>query len=241
MSELVRRGFVLDRRPFREHDLQLTLLTEDGAALDALAPSGQQSKRRFAGGLSPLSLYRFALTPSRKGFRLDEAAIERAWPALWSSLARQSVVLCASALAGSLAEPLPGDPQVFLLLAEMHEQVSADATPELALARLVRFAFEMLTLTGRALVLDRCVRCEAPAPDQALVTTDPAAGGVVCRACGGGDFRVTARDRAALRAVVAGELGAYHPGLVAITARLVGGVVPEAGEVIVKGTSVLAT
>lgn len=226
MSERSARGFVLDRRVFREHDLRAELLLDDGDRVEVLAPSGQRSRQRFAGGLMPLALYRFGMTPSAKGLRLDEARVERAWPSLLADLTRQTAVLAGSAAVREVGAP--GDGTFFLLLGELHENVAADVDAATAPARLLRFVVEVLEHAGHAPVLDRCVRCGAPAPDAALTTLDPAAGGVVCRACGGGPYRLLAADRAALRAVIAGELGRYTPGLTRVLGRVLSSLAPDA-------------
>jgi DNA repair protein RecO (recombination protein O) len=240
VSERSARGFVLDRRPYREHDLRAELLLEDGDRVEVLAPSGQRSKQRFAGGLTPMALHAFAMTPSAKGLRLDEARIERAWPALHADLTRQTVALAATAFARHATGPTPGDATVFLLLGELHARVATDADTRATPARLVRFAFEALDHGGHAPVLDRCARCGAPAPDGALVTVDPAAGGVVCRACRGGPFRVAAADRAALRAMIRDEADAWREGAVTIFARVIEGVSPEGAKVLSRADAVFA-
>jgi DNA repair protein RecO (recombination protein O) len=240
VSERSARGFVLDRRPFREHDLRAELLLEDGDRVEVLAPSGQRSKQRFAGGLTPLALHRFAMTPSTKGIRLDEARIERTWAPLHNDLTRQTVALTATGFLRELAAPAPGDATYFLLLGELYERVSLEPEPKRSPARLVRFVLEVLTHGGHAPVLDRCVRCETPAPERALVTVDPEAGGVVCLACGGGPYRLRSADRAALRAVSADDASAYTPGMVTTLASIVRGATPEGAALLAKADEVLS-
>ncbi len=231
---------MLDRRAFREHDLRADLLLEDGDRVEVLAPSGQRSKQRFAGGLTPMALHRFAMTVSPKGLRLDEARIERAWSALHADLTRQTVALAAAGFVREVVGPTPGDATTFLLLGELHEHAATDPDPARTPARLVRFVFEVLEHAGHAPALDRCVRCGSPAPDAALVTVDPAAGGVVCRACGGGPYRLPAPDRAALRAVASGEAERYVAGMVAVLARVIEGTAPEGARVLARADAVFA-
>jgi DNA repair protein RecO (recombination protein O) len=240
VSERSARGFVLDRRPFREHDLRAELLLEDGDRVDVLAPSGQRSRQRYAGGLTPLALHRFGMTPSTKGTRLDEARIERTWAPLHADLTRQTVALTATGFLREVASPSPGDPTFFLLLGELYERVASDPDPRATPAALVRFVLEALTHGGHAPVLDRCVRCSKPAPDGALVTLDPEAGGVVCMACGGGPFRLRAADRAALRAVAADDASAYAPGMVTTLATVIRGASPEGSRLLMRADEVLS-
>lgn len=232
MSTDTRQGVVLARRPLREHDLRVTLLLDDGCRIEVLAPSGQQSRQRYAAGLSLLVLYRCGLTTGRKGVRLDDAAVDRAWPALLSDLRWQTVAAAATGVAEELAEPVPHDAGLFLLLVELYDAVSRETDPARSGARLVRFTLEALGYGGHGLALDRCVRCDNPAPEASLVTVDPSSGGIVCRACGGGSYRLQAADRAALRAVLTGQLDAYRPGLVQIIAALTASVAPRSSEIL---------
>ncbi len=232
MTEHSARAFVLDRRPHREHDLRVTLLTEHGARVDAVALVGQRSKQRFMGALTPLALYRVRYTATAKATRLDEAAIDRVWPALARGLRSQTSALAATGIVRAVAEPAPHDGALFLLLGELYTAAAAtDDRDELA-ARLVRFTFEVLDHSGHAIALDRCVRCDTPAPDEARVTLDPHAGGIVCRGCGGGVYTMSAVDRADLRAVRTGALERGRAEMLRWTARIVEGVsVDAAGSI----------
>lgn len=232
MNEVTARAFVLERRPFREHDLRVVLLAETGARVELMAPSGQQSKRRFAGGLSPLVLHSARWTVTPRGARLDETRVERQWPALWTDLTRQTAATAATGVALMLAEPHPHDATMFLLVGELYA-AAADA-PDAAscVGHLVRFVFDAMTTTGHGLTLDHCARCQNPAPDTAKVTLDPYAGGIVCRSCGGGSFQMSADDRAALRAVIAGDVARADVSMVRTTARLIEGVIPDATGVL---------
>lgn len=223
------RGFILARAVQREQDLSLKLLLEDGGCLTAVAHNGLASKKRFAAGLSPLALYAFTLTPTRKGHRLDEATVDEPFVPLLTDLFRQTAALAATGLCDEISVPEPGDRELFLLLAEVYGALSREPR-ERAPALTVRFFLEALHQAGHGIVLDRCVRCDTPVPDTALTTVDPSSGGVVCRRCGGAAFRLSALDRAAVRAVMAGDLGAMRKGLVRVTAALVSGFAPRSAD-----------
>lgn len=228
MTEHSARAFVLDRRPHREHDLRVTLLTEHGARVDAVALGGQRSKQRFMGALTPLALYRVRYTTTARATRLDEAVVERVWPSLARSLRAQTAALAATGIARALAEPTPHDAAPFLLLGELYTAAAADDDRDALAARLVRYAFEALDHTGHAIALDRCVRCDTPAPDEARVTLDPHAGGVVCRNCGGGPYAMSAADRADLRAVRGGAIERGRAEMLRWTIALIEGVSVDA-------------
>jgi len=165
-----RTAFVLDRRPHREQDLRVTLLTEHGARVDAVALNAQRSKRRFMGALSPLVLYRVRYSTTPKATRLDEAQVEQVWPGLSRALRSQTAALAATGIVRAVAEPTPHDGALFLLLGELYTAAAASDDRDALAGRLVRFAFEVLDHTGHAIALDRCVRCDTPAPDGARVT-----------------------------------------------------------------------
>lgn len=239
MSEHRARGFILSRAAFREHDLRATLLTEHGARLALLAPGGQRSTRRFASGLSPLVLYDTAWTESRRGLRLDDATVVRAWPALLTDLRRNAAATVATGVASEVAEPAPGDSSLFLLLGGLFDELST-APPAHACALLVRFVFEAVAHAGTAIALGRCVRCDTPAPDGALVTLDPREGGVVCRGCGGGPYRLGAEARARLRGVIAGARVDGDASLLALTTRLIGEVAAGAAAHVERSAALFA-
>ncbi len=228
MTEHRARAFVLDRRPHRENDLRVVLLTEHGARVEAFALGAQRSRQRFVGGLSPLALYAVRYSTTARATRLDEAVVERVWPSISRGLRSQSSALAATGVARALAEPAPHDAALFLLLGELYGIAAESDDADLLGGRLARFTLEALAHSGHALVFDRCVRCDAPAPDTARVTVDPVAGGVVCRSCGGGPLTFTSAQRKTLRAVIAGDLDGAKGSLVRTVSRLVEGVSVDA-------------
>ena len=128
-----------------------------------------------------------------------------AWPGLLANLRRQTAAQCATAVARGLAEPIATDAALFTLLHDAYDHLDAAIPAGPPEALLARFVLEALDVTGHAPCFDRCARCDTPAPDTAAVTVEPAAGGVVCRGCGGGRYRLAATDRADLRALLAGD------------------------------------
>lgn len=237
MSEHRARSFVLGRTLARESDLRVMLLTEHGARIAVLAHGAQRSSRRFPAGLMPLAMYDATWTEGRRGLRLDEALVLRAWPALLDELRRNTAAVIGTCVSAEMAESEPGDGTAFLLLGELFEDLSREPA-ERAAGRLVRFAFESLSHSGSAVALDRCVRCDTPAPEGALVTVDPREGGVVCRGCGGGPYRLRAADRSALRRCLAGEGEALDPAMILVCASIIRGVSERAAEHLERGAAI---
>lgn len=240
MSEHRARCFVLGRSPARESDLRVSLLTEHGARLVLHAHGAQRSSRRFPTGLMPLTLYEAAWTEGRQGLRLDEAPVLRAWPALLDDLRRNTAAVIGTCFAAEMSEAEPGDSSGFLLLGELYDALSLEA-PDRAAARLARFALESLTHAGMGIALDRCVRCDTPAPEGALVTVDPSEGGIVCRGCGGGPYRLSADDRRALRAREVAAASPGDEGLLSVCAALVRGATARGAEHLERASTIFSS
>ena len=206
------RGFVLSRRERGEADLVLELLLEDGSFRRAIAPSGVRSTRRYAGGLSPFTLYRFAFGRAKgAGFvRVDEAVVVRAWPSLLGDLRRTAAAGAITALAREHVEEGAGDEGAFDRLFHAFETLT-DADARASGGVLTAFALASLAAAGEPLVSNACVRCGRNAPDEASVTLSARAGGVVCAACGGGPTLVRAGERRALARVRDGDASAFDP------------------------------
>jgi DNA repair protein RecO (recombination protein O) len=72
-----------------------------------------------------------------------------------------------------------------------------------------RAGLRLLATFGWALELERCVCCGKPCPGGRPASLDPARGGLVCRACGGGRLRVTPERRERLMSAAEGTSAAF--------------------------------
>jgi DNA repair protein RecO (recombination protein O) len=226
-------GFVVSRRERGETDLLLELLLEDGSVTRAIAKGAARSVKRFAGGLSPFTRYRFLFGAGRDGqlARIDEAVVERAHPGLLSDLRRTAAAGGASAVVRGLAADAGGEAALFELYAETLEALDhADGAQ--AGTALARFAVAALVRAGHPVVLDRCVRCGREAPDNARVTVSPVAGGVVCGRCGSGPLALSSVERRRLRATLAGDASAFGPEVLTWVASLVRAHAERAADVL---------
>lgn len=203
-TEALRTEALLVRAvPYREADLLLTLFTAAHGLIDVSAPSARRSSKRFQ-GLEALHLLRVGLELGPGGGRLTEAAIERPRLGLLGSL--DAALAAGRALRwvrAGLAAQVP-DEGVFRLLNELLDTLDAGAPPEPTIAAR---GLALVAALGWALELDACVRCGKPVPPGASACLDRAAGGVVCRACGGGPEILRADERVALRDAQAGDRG----------------------------------
>jgi DNA repair protein RecO (recombination protein O) len=217
------RGFVLARRERGESDLSLDVLLDDGRVLRAVARGGARSSRRFSAGLAPFTRYRFVFGRSlahAATLRLDEASVDQPYPGILADLRRTA----AAGAASVVARELGGEVTLDAALYELYDALIAalDSTDAAgAGAGLLRFVHAAFEHAGHPMVLDACVRCGRAAPDNALVRLSPVAGGVVCAACGGGPIALPARDRRALRAVLAGSSEAFERAMLAPLARMI--------------------
>jgi len=109
---------------------------------------------------------------------------------------------------GWLREAAPNhtaEPRLWVEVNALLDALDAPGATEKAQALLGAAGLRMLEAAGWGLDLTRCVRCEKPVPARARTELDVTAGGVVCRACGGGRIALTARARARLLEAAAGD------------------------------------
>jgi DNA repair protein RecO (recombination protein O) len=85
----------------------------------------------------------------------------------------------------------------------------------------LRAGLGLLDALGYALELERCTSCGRTCPEGAPALISPVAGGLVCRACGGGPLRLEASQRVRLAALARGASVGLDPALVDLGGRLV--------------------
>lgn len=121
---------------------------------------------------------------------LDRVSVERSFHGILRSL--QSIGAAGTALA-VIRERVPEhepEPAVFETAVRFLTALEAGAPAQESLLSL---QIRVLTLLGFAPTLDRCVHCgKVPAPGRAAAF-DAARGGIVCRACGGGQLVLSAQ------------------------------------------------
>jgi DNA repair protein RecO (recombination protein O) len=180
-----------------EADRILTLLTERWGRIAVMARGARRSQRRFAGALEPFAILEATIAlGSGEVSRLVEARLVRAFPRLLGSLACMREAGRALELVRRLAPQREGEPRLVLVVEALLEELDAGGAPD---AARVRASLRALTVVGLPPRLDVCVGCGlAPEPHQSALF-DPARGGIVCRACGGGPLKLSARARRWMR------------------------------------------
>lgn len=212
--ELEGIALVLQSVAFRESDRIVTLLMADAGKMSVIARGARASRKRFAGSLEPI--HTIAVTVDDRGgdlATLKDASIHTPRVALLEALPAVDAAGRALRWARALCPPRTPERAVFASLTGLLDRLDrASASGEdmaaAAPVALARTALELLTATGYGLDLAACVRCGTSCPPARAVTVDANAGGVVCRRCGGGAWLLSAAQRAAVDAALAGVDGA---------------------------------
>ncbi|AKT42300.1 DNA repair protein RecO [Chondromyces crocatus] len=203
--------------PIGEADLVVTFFTEERGLLAALARGARRSAKRFV-GLEPMHLLRLALDerPGAELGVLSEASIEHPRLHLTSNLARLEAAGRALRWVRDIAPAHTAEPEVWRelnrLLDELDEAprrgpAEADAPALPPDAALVTTGLRLLGAFGWGLDLSRCVSCGRACAQGTSALADPARGGLVCRACGGGRLLLRAELRERLAAIAEGGEG----------------------------------
>lgn len=227
MKRLEGAALVLQSVVFRESDLIVTLLTEEAGKVSAIARGARASRRRFAGALEPIHTIT-AVVEDRGGdlASMKDASILTPRIALVGSLVAVEAAGRALRWARALCPPRTPERAVFASLTRLLDQLEQDCASGVDAAAnapvaLARASLEMLTAAGYGLDLGECVRCGTPCPPERAVTVDAQAGGVVCRACGGGAWLLSSAQRAAVDARLRGIEAPISRGDAEVIVRLV--------------------
>jgi DNA repair protein RecO (recombination protein O) len=119
------------------------------------------------------------------------------------------------------APPHTPEPEVWREVNALLDDLDDRARPVAAGPRLAAMGLRLLAAVGWGLDLERCVRCGKPCDPAASGFLDPASGGLVCRACGGGRVLLRAAIRARLARAAAGDDDALEPGDASLAIELV--------------------
>jgi DNA repair protein RecO (recombination protein O) len=103
------------------------------------------------------------------------------------------------------APPHTPEPALWAEINELLDALDAVGAGPSPLVLLAGAGLRMLAAVGWGLELAACVRCGKPCARGASAYVNPAAGGLVCRSCGGGPVLVRGERRERLRSAAAGE------------------------------------
>src|SRR5919197_3245522 len=187
-----------------EADRIVHLYTSTRGRLGAVVKGVRRTRSRFGGRLEPFFRVRLVLYEGRGELHTVTQAEALEWyPRLRSSGAS---LQAAGAACESVLRPFDeGGMNVGVYNLLCHELQLLDADPSAAgAANLLSFRLKLLLAAGFVPELSACASCSSEVSHQTGVFFSPAAGGVVCAGCAGGDG--FALDGAAL-SFMAGALG----------------------------------
>jgi DNA repair protein RecO (recombination protein O) len=182
---------------FGDSDRIVGLFTESLGLVSAVARNARRSRKRFAGALQTGHRLDVELVRGRGSLaRLESAQLVDPHLGISKDLGRlEEAASVLRAVRDHMAEGVP-DPAIFESLARYltlldHEPASA--------VRLVAFRLSLFDRLGVGPELERCVSCGRQAPPERSAGFAPNAGGLVCRACGGGSLVLSAASRTLAR------------------------------------------
>jgi DNA repair protein RecO (recombination protein O) len=186
-------------------DVLVTLFTRERGLLSASARRARGPKSRL-GPLEPLHTLRVVIDITARSDvgRLKDASGLHPRLHLLEDPARIEAASQILRWVRTLAASNVPEPGAFDLVEAALDHL-AEAAPVAADAVLGATGLSLAAAFGYRLELEACVRCGTPCPPEASALVDPGAGGVVCRACGGGPVLVRAPVRSSLGRALRGE------------------------------------
>ena len=212
-------ALLVRKAPFGDADAIVTFFTEERGIVSAIARSALKSSKRFP-SLEPMHLLHIGLE-ERAGAELGvltEAAIARTRLVLTANLDCLEAAGQALRWVRRAAPPLTPEPALWVVINAFLDDLDLDLDLDLdpagdgpaPNARLAGLGFRLLGAIGWGLDLERCVRCGRDCAGSASAFIDPAEGGLVCRACGGGRLLLRDGRRARFLASTMGDDGALR-------------------------------
>jgi DNA repair protein RecO (recombination protein O) len=189
-----------------EADLIVTLFTESNGLIGCVARGARRASNRFS-ALEPMHLLAVGVDyrqTSELG-TLVEASIARPRLRLVGDLERLDIAGHALRWVRRACTPLTPEPEVWDELNALLDALDTEDSKTPLRARLATSGLRLLSTLGWGLNLESCVRCGRPCSSGASACVDPAAGGLVCRSCGGARVVLSADRRARLVAAASGD------------------------------------
>jgi len=198
-------ALLLRRVPVGDADLMVTLLTDRLGVLNVVARSARRTSKRFV-SLEPMHRLRVELDVQKTTDRitLAGAAIDRPRLVLTGDLDKLEAAGRALRWVRRAASPGQVDTAVWEVMDGLLETLDERDDEVTAVAHLAAAGLRLTRVMGWAIELELCVRCGRACPPNRAAQIDPVQGGLVCRACGGAEFTLSAETRDRLRSVQGG-------------------------------------
>lgn len=207
VERIVETSALLVRRvDIGDYDVLATFFTRERGAAAASARRARAPKSRL-GPIEPLHTLRLRLELTSRSdvARLKELAIVRPRLGLVTDPARLDAASRLLRWVRSLAPPNVPEPAAYDLVEAALDRID-ETEPSGVVAVLAVAGLSLASAFGYRLELESCVSCGTPCPSGASAFVDPVAGGVVCRACGGGGILLRGAFRDALGRALRGEV-----------------------------------
>ena len=188
---------VLRRTDYGESHRMVLMATEDAGTLSAIARHARRSTRRFGGALELFTVLEARLERRRQEapWNLASARVLRYHEGFAGDVGRLAAGSYAIELYRMLVPRELADEEAFAWLLDFFARYESvlPGPEQMAVEELA-----LLAALGHAPRFDRCVTCGREAPERSWAAFDHAAGGIVCRSCGGRGLRLGSRLRAFL-------------------------------------------
>lgn len=181
------RALVLRRTKLGESDLILTLLSEDGSQVRAVAKGARKPRSSLSARTEPLCVADLLCARGRSLDIVKEARLAGAHDALRCGLEASAAAMPVLELLGRVSQPALANPRLFQSAARALDAMDgADDNHRAALA--AAELLKVLAFSGLRPSLEACVACGAPVAlaAGARVPFSAIEGGVVCPGCRSG-------------------------------------------------------
>lgn len=192
--------------PYQESDVIATLFSEQHGKLTATAHGARNPRRNQNVILEPMHTLAFTadLSASTDRYTLRTCKLDTLRSRLTSRLDALDAAGRALRWIRIATPAMAPEPRVWSEITSLLDRLN-DTTPLDPRLELARMGLRLLDALGYTLDLERCVRCGKSCEPNRAAFLDPEAGGLVCRACGGGPVQIEGSARAAMLRVVAGD------------------------------------
>ncbi|MFO0658449.1 MAG: DNA repair protein RecO [Polyangiaceae bacterium] len=192
--------------PYQESDVIATLFSEQHGKLTATAHGARNPKRSQNLILEPMHTLAFTadLSAASERYTLRTCKLEHLRTRLTSRLDGLDAAGRGLRWVRVATPALAPEPRVWAEITSFLDRLDAPGVVA-APRELARLGLRLLDALGYALDLERCVRCGKPCESGRAAYLDPEAGGLVCRACGGGPVQLEGSARSAMLRIVAGD------------------------------------